>query len=129
MTIAAAGLFFGFTVGLCAAPVWAMLMLPMRMTDVWDAGSMRLCALALTLGAAFAAMEPFSCHLGWVCGAAGMLGGGIFVGMLASALTEALDVVPVLHHRLRLPGSMKHAAVALMLGKGAGALLAAYWMM
>jgi hypothetical protein len=49
---------------------------------------------------------------------------GIFVGMLASALTEVLNVIPALFDRLRITTDMRLAAWALCLGKALGALIA-----
>lgn len=126
MIAIAMGLFFGATLGICVAPLWMMLSLPMRVTDVMDAGTMPMCAWALTLGAILAALEPISLHLGVIAGLFGQLAGGIFVGMLASALTEALEVIPALYNRLHISKSMRGAALALMLGKSCGALLAGF---
>ena len=50
--------------------------------------------------------------------------GGVFVGMLASALVEAVEVVPVLFQRLSITCDMRLAAAALALGKAAGAVIA-----
>lgn len=120
----ATGLLFGGTLGICVAPLWMMLSLPMRLTDVLDAGTMPMCAWALVLGAALAALAPLSLHLGLLAGVFGQLAGGIFVGMLASALTEALEVIPALYNRLHISRSMRGASIALMLGKTCGALVA-----
>ena len=101
-----------------------MLSLPMRITDIVHGGSMKMCALALTAGAAFAGMAPIHFHGGMALAVIGLLFAGIFVGMLASALTEALEVIPVLYERLQIASDLRYAAVALMLGKGIGALCA-----
>lgn len=117
------GLFSGVVLGLCVAPLWMVLKLPMRATDILDAGSMRLCALALTLGATAGALAMgMTLPLGVVTGVVAMLFGGVFVGMLASALTEVLNVIPVLFDRLSITTDMRVAALALMLGKALGAL-------
>lgn len=127
MTEAAIGLFFGLVTGACAAPVWVMLSLPMRVSDVLRAGSMAMCALALTLGAAVSGIGlQYTLHLGMGFAWLGLLLGGVFVGMLASALTEALEVIPVIYDRLRIASDLRYAAVALMLGKGVGAFLSAW---
>ena len=43
----------GVTVGVCAAPLWMMLQLPMRLTDVLSVqADMRMCGFALAIGAA-----------------------------------------------------------------------------
>ena len=127
MSEAITGVFFGLVTGACAAPVWVMLSLPMRVSDVLRAGSMAMCALALTLGAAVSGIGlQYTLHLGMGFGWLGLLLGGVFVGMLASALTEALEVIPVIYVRLRIASDLRYAAVALMLGKGVGALLSAW---
>ena len=117
-------LFFGIVAGVCAAPIWVMLALPMRITDILQGGSMKMCALALTAGAAAAGMTPVVLPGGWGLALVGLLFAGVFVGMLASALTEALEVIPVLYERLHIASDLRWAALALMLGKGIGALIA-----
>lgn len=117
------GLAGGVTLGLCAAPLWMMLQLPMRVTDALDAGNMHLCALALTLGAVLGALSPIGI-LPEAFGALAVLVGGIYVGMLAAALVEAVEVIPVLFDRLHVTTDMRYAAGALALGKALGALIA-----
>lgn len=121
------GFFFGLVTGACAAPVWVMLSLPVRVTDMVHGGSMRMCAAALMLGAALPILASCgSLHLGLGMAWVGLLLGGVFVGMLASALTEAMEVIPVMYDRMNIASDLKYAAIALMLGKGMGALLAPF---
>jgi len=47
---------------------------------------------------------------------------GIFVGMLAAALTEVLNVLPILAKRLRLFNALKWLLLAMVLGKICGSL-------
>jgi len=47
---------------------------------------------------------------------------GIFVGMLAAALTEVLNVLPILAKRLRLFNALKWFLLAMVLGKICGSL-------
>ncbi|NMO96921.1 stage V sporulation protein AB [Paenibacillus lemnae] len=47
---------------------------------------------------------------------------GIFVGMLAAALTEVLNVLPILAKRLRLTGYLFGLLTAMVAGKVAGSL-------
>jgi stage V sporulation protein AB len=47
---------------------------------------------------------------------------GIFVGMLAAALTEVLNVLPILAKRLRLFNVLKWLLLAMVLGKVCGSL-------
>jgi len=123
MTEILLGLISGGTLGLCAAPLWMMLQLPMRITDIMKAGNMPLAAWALVLGATFAALSPPG-FLPLPFGVLAMALGGIFVGMLASALVEAVEVIPVLFDRLSITADMRYAAAALAIGKAAGALIA-----
>lgn len=48
--------------------------------------------------------------------------GGIFVGMLAAALTEVLNVLPILVKRIRLDGEIIILIMAIVLGKIVGSL-------
>ena len=48
----------------------------------------------------------------------------MFVGMLASALGEILEVVPVLLRRFRLGDVSTGVRFTMMIGKGLGAVLA-----
>ena len=49
--------------------------------------------------------------------------GGLFVGMLASGLAEAVEVVPVFFDRLSVTADMRYAAAAMAIGKTAGVIL------
>ena len=125
MIAALQGVFSGLVLGLCVAPLWMVLKLPMRISDILDAGSMTFCAVALTLGAMLGCLTGvLSLPLSPVPGIAGLLLGGIFTGMLASALTEVLNVIPVLFDRLSITSDMRLAAWVLCLGKMIGALIA-----
>ena len=125
MIAALQGIFSGLVLGLCVAPLWMVLKLPMRISDILDAGSMTFCAVALTLGAMLGCLTGvLSLPLSPVPGIAGLLLGGIFTGMLASALTEVLNVIPVLFDRLSITSDMRLAAWVLCLGKMIGALIA-----
>ena len=119
------GLLGGLTVGVCAAPLWMMLQLPTRLTDILDVKpNMRLCAFALSIGAALGTMHAagfFPVFIGMLA----FVLGGVFVGMLASALAEAVEVVPVFFDRLSISADMRFAAAALAVGKTAGVILAA----
>lgn len=119
------GLFYGVLLGLSVAPLWMMLQIPMRICDMTNAGSMRLCACALALGSSVAALN-IGGFLPNLAGYAALLIGGLFTGMIAAALVEAVEVVPVLYDRLSISANMRYAAFAIALGKGIGALLAPY---
>ena len=115
----------GVTVGVCAAPLWMMLQLPMRLTDVLDAKTdMRLCGCAMAIGATIGTLH-IAGFLPLVFGILVMALGGFFVGMLASALAEAVEVVPVFFDRLSIAVDMRFAAAALAIGKTLGVILAA----
>ncbi|WP_027340015.1 stage V sporulation protein AB [Halonatronum saccharophilum] len=51
---------------------------------------------------------------------------GIFVGLVAGALTEVLKVLPILSRRLGLKDEMKLMLSAIILGKALGSLV--YWL-
>ncbi|MGM0501265.1 MAG: stage V sporulation protein AB [Bacillota bacterium] len=51
---------------------------------------------------------------------------GIFVGLLAAALTETLKVLPILSRRMRLEKQIKILLLAIILGKVVGSLI--YWL-
>ncbi|MBR3741864.1 MAG: stage V sporulation protein AB [Clostridia bacterium] len=123
MTAVLLGLMGGLTVGVCAAPLWMMLQLPMRLTDILNVkANMRLCAAALAVGAALGAVHAAG-FLPVFLGIAAMVLGGMFVGMLGSALAEAVEVVPVFFDRLSITADMRYAAAALTLGKTAGVIV------
>lgn len=50
------------------------------------------------------------------------LTGGIFVGMLAAALTEVINVLPILAKRIGVQGKMVSLLMAIVLGKIFGSL-------
>lgn len=118
------GLLGGATLGLCVAPLWMMLELPVRISDLFQTGSMRLMASALVAGATLGALN-ITGFLPVAFGIAGLGLGGVFVGMLSAALVEAVEVIPVLFDRLSISANMRFAALALAIGKAGGAILAA----
>ncbi len=123
MTAVLLGLIGGLTVGVCAAPIWMMLELPMRLTDILGLKEkMRLCAAALAFGAALGTIHAAG-FLPEALGIAAMALGGLFVGMLSAALAEAVEVAPVLFDRLSITADMRWAAAALAVGKTAGVIL------
>lgn len=124
MIAPAQGLLTGAVLGLCVAPLWTALKLPMRVCDLLDAGTPRLCALALTLGAMLGTASLYlALPMGDAFGVLSIFAGGVFVGMLASALAEVLNVVPALFDRLSITTDMRVAGWALTLGKMLGAAL------
>ena len=124
---AALGLVTGGTMAVAVSCVWCVLQLPARMQDRLRAASPRLLTLAMAAGLELAALQGalgFSLRLPTVFGGAALLFGGMFVGMVASALEEILEVAPVLMHRFRLGDMSLAFRWTLLLGKALGAVLA-----
>ncbi len=119
----------GGVVGLASCAFWLALKLPMRVMDVFDGGSTVQCGWAILGGMTFAALMG---GMGWMLPLGMwatlplMLLGGMFVGMVASALTETLDVLPQGMDRMGLGENLHRLAWALALGKLSGALLAGW---
>ena len=124
---AALGLVTGGTMAVAVSCVWCVLQLPARVQDRLRAASPRLLTLAMAAGLELAALQGalwFSLRLPTVFGGAALLFGGMFVGMVASALEEILEVAPVLMHRFRLGDMSLAFRWTLLLGKALGAVLA-----
>jgi len=118
------GLLGGGTLGICIAPVWMILQLPIRTADVLGGSTnMRIYAVALALGSTIGALAPAG-FLPEAAGIAATALSGVFVGMLAAGLTEAVEVVPALFDRLSITADMRIAAAALAIGKTVGAVAA-----
>lgn len=123
-----AGILAGATTAVAASCVWGVLLIPARIQDRLQAASPRILTWAICLGLVLAAshdMLGFSLGLPAAFGAAGLLLGGMFVGMLSAALEEILEVAPVLMRRFRLGDVSTGVRFVMMLGKGLGAVLAA----
>lgn len=119
------GLFCGIVLGLCVAPLWMMLQIPMRTCEFTQGGNMRMCGWALAIGSALASLNVSGILPDFI-GITALFAGGLFTGMIAAALVEAVEVVPVLYDRLSISTDLRYAALALAIGKGAGALLAPF---
>ncbi len=122
------GAMTGATVGLCTCAFWLALNIPLRVQAIFDAGTPKVWAAAITVGLLLAGLRngtSFSLNLPEWVGVLVMLTGGVFVGMLASALAEALDVLPSIWRRLHIASNIRYATVAMMLGKTLGTILAA----
>ena len=119
------GFFSGGVLGMCMAPLWMTLKLPMRAVEIWDAGTMPMCAVALSLGAMLGSLRV-SGFLPEAFGVSAMLMGGMFVGMFAASLEEAVEVVPVMFDRLSISADMRYAAAAMAIGKTLGAVAAGF---
>lgn len=80
---------------------------------------------AVVAGVVFFTVVDFAeVAFGWFAAGAAVVGllCGLFVGMLAAALTEVLNVFPILAKRLRLHGYIAWLLLAMVLGKVAGSL-------
>ena len=123
-----AGLMAGASTAVAASCVWGVLLIPARLQDRLQAASPRILTWAICLGVIFSAchdMLDFHLILPEAFGMLGLLLGGMFVGMLAAALEEILEVAPVLMRRFRLGDVSTGVRFVMMIGKGLGALLAA----
>lgn len=121
------GLVSGAAMSVAVSCVWCVLLIPARIQDRLQGASPCVLTWAIYSGLMFSALSNalgFSLPLPVWCGAAGLLLGGMFVGMLASALGEILEVVPVLMRRFRLGDVSAGMRFTMLLGKGLGAILA-----
>ena len=124
----AIGLLTGSAMSVAVSCVWVVLLIPSRVQDRLQAASPCVLTWAICLGLMFTTLNNalgLSLPLPWWCGCIGLLLGGMFVGMLASALGEILEVAPVLMRRFRLGDVSTGVRFTMMLGKGLGAILAA----
>ena len=127
----ALGILIGLTTGAAMAvavsSVWCVLLIPARVQDRFQAATPRILTWAICLGLLLSALNNgLGFHLtlpGWLGGLA-LVPCGMFVGMLATALGEILEVAPVMMRRFRLGDVSPSMRWVLMLGKGLGAILA-----
>lgn len=107
--------------------VWCVLLIPSRVQDRLQAASPRILTWAICLGLLLTALNNgLGFHFSfppWVAAAA-LTFSGMFVGMLASALGEILEVAPVMMRRFRLGNVSTGVRWVMMIGKGLGAVLA-----
>ncbi len=121
------GLITGSVMSVATSCVWGVLQLPAWIQDRFRALSPFSCAWGISTGLLLASLRNglgFSLHLpaGFACVA--FVAAGMFVGMLASALGEIMEVMPVLVHRFRLGNVSHKMAVAITVGKAIGAIIA-----
>ena len=124
----AASLLVGAGTAVAVSCVWGVLLIPARVQDRLQAASPRILTWAMCLGLVLSAshdMLGFSLSLPAIFGTAGLLLGGMFVGMLSAALEEILEVAPVLMRRFRLGDVSTGVRFVMCIGKGLGAILAA----
>lgn len=84
----------------------------------------QLLFLARYAGMGDASYEP-SFLTKWIAVPVGLLA-GVFVGMLAAALTEVLNVLPILAKRIGLRSKIIILLMAIVIGKIAGSLF--HWL-
>lgn len=121
------GLVTGATMVVAVSCVWCVLLIPARIQDRLQAASPRLLTWALGCGLLLAALGDgtgFALHLPPWLAAVLFIPCGMFVGMLASALGEILEVAPVMMRRFRLGNASTGVRWVMMIGKGLGAVLA-----
>ncbi len=122
------GTLAGAAAAIAASCVWGVLLIPARVQDRFQAASPRSLTWAMCLGMIGVSLHDMlglKLPLPAFFGAAGLLLGGMFVGMLSAALEEILEVAPVLMRRFRLGDVSTGVRFVMMLGKGLGAILAA----
>ena len=121
------GLITGATMAVAVSCVWCVLLIPARVQDRFQAASPRILTWAICLGLILAALNNgLSFHFplpDWLGGLL-LVPCGMFVGMLASALGEILEVAPVMMRRFRLGDVSTGVRWVMMIGKGLGAVLA-----
>ena len=122
------GLLSGAAISVAVSCVWGVLLIPARIQDRLQAASPRSLTAAMCTGLMLATlhdMQGFSLYLPAMFGSAGLLLGGMFVGMLSAALEEILEVAPVIMRRFRLGNVSTGVRYAMLVGKALGAVLAA----
>ena len=117
----------GAAMSVAVSGVWVALHIPARLQErfrLWSSWPMTFALCGGLILAALGVMEGFTIGLPLWTGGAAMMLGGMFVGMLSSALGEILSVVPVLAQRLQLADKPFGYRLAMIAGKGLGAVLA-----
>lgn len=121
------GLVSGATISVAVSCVWGVLLIPARVQDRLQAASPRMLTWAMCLGLMLTALHDalgFTLSLPAFTGVMALALGGMFVGMLAAALEEILEVAPVIMRRFRLGNVSTGVRFIMMVGKAAGAVLA-----
>jgi stage V sporulation protein AB len=131
MLLFAVGLAGGFSVGSAFVALLIVLDLIPRLVQLTKAHRRNgLFESAILSGAIYwSCADQFDWTLGWPDGALLMpsIFQGIFVGMFAAALTEVLNVIPILSKRFRLKPYLFSLLMAMVLGKVAGSLIDWLW--
>jgi len=121
------GLVTGAAMSVAVSCVWCVLLLPARLQDCFQAASPRSLTWALGSGLVFSTLAnalEVTLLLPDALASVFFLPSGMFVGMLASALGEILEVAPVMMRRFRLGDVSTAFRFVIMLAKGLGAIIA-----
>lgn len=128
----AVGLAGGFSVGSAFVALLIVLDLIPRLVQLTKAHRRSgLFESAILAGAVYwSCADQFSWKLGWPNGFLlfPSLFQGLFVGMFAAALTEVLNVLPILSKRFRLKPNLFSLLLAMVLGKVVGSIVDWLWL-
>lgn len=120
----------GLAVGSGLVSFLAIIGLVPRLAEVTHTeDSLRLYEQTMVCGATLATLEPVfhaTLHLPAFCTIVPGLFMGLFVGCLAAALAEVLNVLPVMARRIGLLKDIRLILLAMILGKVIGSLI--YWL-
>ncbi|MDI3256170.1 MAG: stage V sporulation protein AB [Kyrpidia sp.] len=124
---AGVGLAWGVTVGSGFLALLSVLDVVPRLVQLTRSkGALLAYEWALIAGAFLSTLSeifPMPMNLSrWVAGLWGLLA-GVFVGMVAGALTEVLNVLPIVARRLRLESILPLLVSAMVIGKIMGCLI------
>jgi len=132
LLLAIIGLAGGFSVGSAFVALLIVLDLIPRLVQLTRAHRRSwLFESAILIGALYwICADQFRWILGWPPAAllVPSIFHGVFVGMFAAALTEVLNVLPIIAKRLRLKPYLFPLLIAMMLGKVAGSLVEWLWL-
>lgn len=124
------GLAEGIVVGTALVAFLTILDIVPRLAQLTGTGDRcRFFEVSITSGAVFGTLSIF---LGWNLKFPGFIAAmvgflmGVFVGLLAAALTEVLNVLPILSKRLGLQREISGLLTAIIFGKIFGSLF--YWL-
>ncbi|WP_353892333.1 stage V sporulation protein AB [Proteinivorax hydrogeniformans] len=124
------GIASGVIVGTSLAAFLAVLDVIPRVAQLLRIRQKIILETAITFGAVLGTLVTVLDIEMWLPGFSAIFLGalmGIFVGMLTAALTEVLNVLPIIALRLGLINYVRILLVALILGKTLGSLL--YWLL
>ncbi|WP_276351787.1 stage V sporulation protein AB [Cohnella caldifontis] len=131
LLLAVVGLAGGFSVGSAFVALLIVLDLIPRLVQLTRAHRRSgIFESAIVFGAIFwMCADLYDWELGWPAGFLLLpaVFQGVFVGMFAAALTEVLNVIPIVSERLGLKPYLFSLLLAMVLGKVAGSLVDWLW--